>query len=88
MIKLTRLDGKAFIVNAELIRFVEEKPDTFVTLTTGELLLVAESMDEVVSRTIRYQQSKHLVPAGWGREIAPKTPPLNTTTYQPRSLQS
>ncbi|HAC91712.1 MAG TPA: flagellar protein, partial [Planctomycetaceae bacterium] len=32
MIKLTRLDGQAFILNADLIRYVEQKPDTFVTL--------------------------------------------------------
>jgi len=62
MIKLTRLDGEAFILNAELIRYVESRPDTFVTLTSGERLVVLESMDEVVQRTIQYQQSKYLIP--------------------------
>jgi flagellar protein FlbD len=65
MIKLTRLDGKPFVLNAELIRYVEERPDTFVTLTTGERILVSESMDQVVDLAVRYQQSKHLVPSGW-----------------------
>ncbi|MGD0384188.1 MAG: flagellar FlbD family protein, partial [Thermoguttaceae bacterium] len=36
MIKLTRLSGEAFILNAELIEYVEARPDTFVTLTTGQ----------------------------------------------------
>jgi len=62
MIKLTRLDGEAFILNAELIRYVERRPDTFITLTTGERFVVAESMDEVVHRAVEYQQRKHLVP--------------------------
>lgn len=65
MIKLTRLDGKPFILNADLIRYVEERPDTFVTLTSGERILVSESMDQVVDLAVRYQQNKHLVPNGW-----------------------
>ncbi len=41
---------------------VEQRPDTFVTLTTGERLVVGETMDEVMRRAIDYQRSKHLVP--------------------------
>jgi flagellar protein FlbD len=62
MIKLTRLDGEQFLLNAELIQYVESRPDTFITLTTGERLVVAESMDEVLRRAVAYQQSKHLIP--------------------------
>jgi len=62
MIKLTRLGGEPFILNAELIRYVETRPDTFITLTTGERLVVAESMDEVLRRTVAYQQAKHMIP--------------------------
>jgi flagellar protein FlbD len=63
MIKLTRLDGEAFVLNAELIRYVESRPDTFITLTTGDRFIVRESMDEVIERTVRYQQTKHLIPS-------------------------
>lgn len=62
MIKLTRLDGESFVLNAELIRFVESRPDTFITLIGGERIMVLESMDEVVAAAIRYQQQKHFVP--------------------------
>jgi flagellar protein FlbD len=62
MIKLTRLTGEAFILNAELIEYVEARPDTFVTLTTGQRMVVAESMDEVMRRAVAYQQAKHLIP--------------------------
>jgi flagellar protein FlbD len=62
MIKLSRLDGEQFILNAELIRYVEARPDTFITLTTGERVVVAETMDEVLMRAITYQQMKHLIP--------------------------
>ncbi|MBC8354145.1 MAG: flagellar FlbD family protein [Planctomycetes bacterium] len=63
MIKLSRLDGEQFVLNADLIRYVESRPDTFITLTSGERLVVAETMDEVFDRTVQYQQTKHLMPA-------------------------
>jgi flagellar protein FlbD len=63
MIKLTRLDGEVFLLNADLIRYVERRPDTFITLNEGEVIVVKESLDEVMERAIAYQQQKHLVPA-------------------------
>jgi flagellar protein FlbD len=63
MIRLTHLTGEPFLLNAELIRYVEARPDTFITLTTGDRMVVKEPMDEVLERAVAYQQSKHLVPA-------------------------
>ncbi len=77
MIKLTRLSGEVFVLNAELIQYVEELPDTFITLTSGERLVVRESMDEVLRRVVIYQQAKHMVPPpacgrhGEGTRLAP-----------------
>ena len=62
MIKLTRLDGEPFVLNAELIRYVERRPDTFVTLTSGDRIVVSETMEEVIERAVEYQQQKHFVP--------------------------
>lgn len=62
MIKLTRLDGEPFVLNAELIRYVERRPDTFITLTSGDRIVVSESLDEVVDRAVQYQQHKHFIP--------------------------
>ncbi len=56
MITLHRLNGKPFILNAELIRTVEENPDTTITLTTGEHVVVQEHMREVVERAIEYRR--------------------------------
>jgi flagellar protein FlbD len=63
MIKLTRLDGELFVLNADLIRYIESRPDTFITLISGERLIVREAMEEVMERALRYQQSKHMIPA-------------------------
>ena len=56
MIKLTRLSGKEFILNCELIKFVEATPDTLLTLTTGEKIMVKESVDAVIDATLLYKQ--------------------------------
>jgi len=62
MIRLTRLGGEPFILNADLIRYVEARPDTFITLTSGDRVVVCESMDEVLRRAVAYQQAKHMIP--------------------------
>jgi flagellar protein FlbD len=54
LIVLTRLNGSRFVVNAELIRTIEERPDTTIILTNGDTMIVREKMDEVVSRAIEY----------------------------------
>lgn len=54
MIILTRLNGSRFVVNAELIRTIEERPDTTIVLTSGDTLIVRETMDEVVAKAIEY----------------------------------
>ena len=63
MIRVTQLGGGPFIVNADLIQYVESRPETFITLTTGDRIVVVETMDEVVARAVRYQQTKHMIPA-------------------------
>ena len=57
MIRLTRLDGSEFIVNADLIQFIESRPDTYVTLTTNEKLIVREPLAEVVKRSLAYSRA-------------------------------
>jgi len=63
MIHLTRLNGDPFVLNAELIKYIEACPDTFLTLTTGDRIVVKEALDDVMQRAVRYHQSKHLIPA-------------------------
>lgn len=62
MIKLTRLDGEEFILNAEMIRCIEKRPDTFVTMVSNERIIVRETLEQVVERAIEYQQRKHMIP--------------------------
>ena len=56
MIKVTRLNGKEVVVNAELVQFIEETPDTVITLLNHEKVVVREPVDEVVRRVVDYQR--------------------------------
>ncbi|MCG7342875.1 flagellar FlbD family protein [Sporosarcina sp. ACRSL] len=61
MIKLTRLNGKAFMLNALYIEKVESFPDTTITLTTGSKYVVLDPIDEVNRRIIDFYQSVQLL---------------------------
>jgi len=65
MIAVTRLNGKDLVVNADLIRTIEENPDTTLTLVNGDRIIVRESMREVVGLVIEYgRHLRRLTPVG------------------------
>ena len=57
MIELTRLNGHPIIINAELIKFVEQNPDTVITLVTGDKMVVREAAPEVMHRVLAYRRN-------------------------------
>ena len=57
MIQLTRLNTSRLAVNSDLIKFIEEAPDTVLTLITGEKLVVRETTDEVIHRIREFRRS-------------------------------
>ena len=63
MITVTRLNGKPLVLNAELIRSVEENPDTTITLINGDHVIVKEPMQQIVEKAIDYgRHLRRLVP--------------------------
>jgi flagellar protein FlbD len=62
VIKLTRLNGKPFILNARLIKFVESTPDTLITLRDGDKVMVQETPEEVVRRAVDHGRSLKSIP--------------------------
>ena len=55
MIVVTRLDGTELVVNVDLIVTIERTPDTVITLTTGDRIMVKETLPEIVERAINYR---------------------------------
>ncbi|QQE11197.1 flagellar FlbD family protein [Planctomycetota bacterium] len=63
MITVTRLNGRRMVVNADLIRTVEENPDTTIKLINGDHIIVKEPMQRVVELAIEYGRSlRRLLP--------------------------
>lgn len=54
MIILTRLNGQQFVINAEKIKFLEQTPDTVVCCEGGDKVMVRETLQEVVRKSIDY----------------------------------
>lgn len=57
MVQLTRLNNQPVVVNSDLIKFVEQSPDTLITLVNGEKFMVREGPDEIVKRIVDYRRT-------------------------------
>jgi flagellar protein FlbD len=57
MIQLTRLNSHPLNVNSDLIKFVEQSPDTLITLINGEKIVVRESAEEVLRRIVEFRRA-------------------------------
>jgi flagellar protein FlbD len=56
VIALTRLNGHPVMVNSDLIEQIEETPDTVITLTSGNRLIVRDRMAEVQAKIIAFKR--------------------------------
>ncbi len=54
MITVTRLNGQEFVLNADLIKLIEQRPDTIITLVNGDHVVVREPSKEVIERVIEF----------------------------------
>jgi len=57
MIQLTRLNNTRLAVNSDLIKYVEQAPDTVITLLNGEKLLVRETTEQIIERVLNFRRS-------------------------------
>jgi flagellar protein FlbD len=57
MIQLTRLNNHPLVVNSDLIKFVEQAPDTVITLVNGDKIVVRESAQDVLVRVVEFRRS-------------------------------
>ncbi|MBI4396901.1 MAG: flagellar FlbD family protein [Elusimicrobia bacterium] len=55
MIKLHRLNGQEFAVNADLVSFLQGERDTLVVLTNGNQFVVRETVDQVIALMKEYK---------------------------------
>jgi len=56
MIHLTRINHAPLVLNSDLIEHIEATPDTVITLTNAQKMMVLESADEVIRRVIEFRR--------------------------------
>ncbi len=56
MIVLTKINDAPIAVNSDLIEFIEETPDTIITMTNSDKVVVREGMMEIIEKVVHYRR--------------------------------
>ena len=64
MILVTRINGAKLMINPDLIELMEKQADTIVSLTTGNRILVKESLEELSEKIVQYRRKTHIQAGG------------------------
>lgn len=71
MIQLTKINGHQIVLNADLIEYIEETPDTVITLTNNDKVIVTDRMTEIIEKVVRYRRTlSRLVETEHERKLA------------------
>jgi flagellar protein FlbD len=71
MIQLTKINGHQITLNPDLIEFIEETPDTVITLTNNDKIVVKDRMTEIIEKVVHYRRMvAGLVEAEYERQMA------------------
>jgi len=79
VIQLTRLNNHPLVVNSDLIKFVEQAPDTVITLVSGEKIVVRESARDVLERVVQFRRSVLQGMMLWSDKASALPPVLEST---------
>lgn len=78
MIIVTRLNGRQFSVNPDLLQRIDSAPDTILTLVDGTKYIVEEPMEQVIDLITTYRATlvarAQDVQHGFGLHAAPDLP--------------
>jgi flagellar protein FlbD len=77
MIQLTRLNNHPLVVNSDLIKFVEQAPDTVITLVNGDKIVVRESAEDVLGRVVQFRRSVLQGITTWSETCSALPPVVN-----------
>jgi|MudIll2142460700_1097286.scaffolds.fasta_scaffold3541152_1 flagellar protein FlbD len=70
MIQLTKINNALIVVNSDLIEYIEETPDTVITLTNNDRVVVQERTAEIIERIVHFRrQVSGLVDGEYQRKL-------------------
>jgi flagellar protein FlbD len=56
MIEVTKINHVPLVLNSDLIEHIESTPDTVISLTNGQKLIVLEDPAELIRRVIAFRR--------------------------------
>jgi len=56
MIVLTKINKAPIAVNSDHIQYIEETPDTVITMENSDKVVVSESIAEVIRKVVNYRR--------------------------------
>jgi len=56
MIVLTKINKAPIAVNSDLIQYIEETPDTVITMTNNDKVVVQEGMSEIIQKVVHFRR--------------------------------
>jgi len=56
MILLTKINKAPIAVNSDLIQYIEETPDTVLTMTNNDKVVVVEGMLEIIDKVVHFRR--------------------------------
>ena len=62
MVQVTRLNHTPIVLNSDLIEHIEGTPDTVISLSNGQKIMVLESAAEIVDRVVAFRRRIHSAP--------------------------
>ena len=57
MIRVTRLNDSVMVINVEKIQSLQATPDTVITFTNHDKIMVKEPLEEISQRIVEYRRS-------------------------------
>jgi len=60
VIRVTRINRSPLVLNSDLIEHIENTPDTVISLTNGQKVVVLETSDEIIQRVIDFRRQIQL----------------------------
>lgn len=57
MIEVTRLNDSVMVINVEKIQSLQSTPDTVITFTNHDKIMVKEPLEEVSQRIVEYRRT-------------------------------
>ena len=56
MILLTKINNAQVVVNSDMMQSIEETPDTVITLSNGDKVVVKERMADIIDKIVEFRR--------------------------------